>query len=355
MQKYLAIVDFRTALLLIFCAAITWLCLALGFSYDLNVTLFSIAVVFPLVFTIREAFKRRDDALEFLSQFKSSTLSVHYAFEQAPKLTRPQKDWARKELRRLCDAFLKALSSNGMSNAEAETIANGFVAFIRDHRSQLSNSGALKIIRFMQDVHESMEKTIGLKVHGTPISLRAYCLVFVFIFPVVFTPTIVYHLVDKPAWITYTLSLLHGFILITLYNVQADMENPFDQIGLDDVKLEDYHFLELPLPAIGLESEAEPEAEPEAAPKPEPEAAPRPEPEAAPRPEPEAPKPEPDQQLEPDPAREQEPKTEREPEPEAAPGPVRAPGSAPGGNAIAAVDTGATPGQAGLDGSTPPR
>ena len=77
MQKYLAIIDSRTFLLLLVCAAITWLCLALGFSYNLNVTLFSIAVVFPLVFTIREDFNRRDDALEFLSQFKSAMVSVH--------------------------------------------------------------------------------------------------------------------------------------------------------------------------------------------------------------------------------------------------------------------------------------
>ena len=245
MQKYLAIIDSRTFLLLLVCAAITWLCLALGFSYNLNVTLFSIAVVFPLVFTIREAFKRRDDALEFLSQFKSAMVSVHYSFEQAPKLTREQKDWARRALGDVSDAFFRALASERLSNDEAEQRANDLIAFIRENRSQLSNSAALKIIRFLQDVHESMESTIGLKLHGTPVSLRAYCLVFVFIFPVVFTPTIVYHLVDKPAWITYTLSLLHGFILVSLYNVQDDMENPFDQIGLDDVKLDEYRFIEM--------------------------------------------------------------------------------------------------------------
>jgi hypothetical protein len=83
-------------------------------------------------------------------------------------------------------------------------------------------------------------------MHGTPISMRAYCLVFVFVFPFVFAPTIVYHLPDAPLVFTYGLAILHGFILISLFNVQTQMENPFDQIGLDDIQLEEFRFQPLP-------------------------------------------------------------------------------------------------------------
>ncbi len=249
MQKYLAILNARTAALMLFCAAITFTCRALGFSYNLNITLFSIAVVFPLVFTIREAFKRRDDALEFLSQFKSGVIAVHYAFEQAPKLTRVQKDWVNSELRLASEEFFAALESPGEENREAEKRVNDLICFIRETRDVMPNRAVLKIIRFLKDVHESMESTLSLKRHGTPVSLRAYCLVFVFVFPLVFTPTIVHHLLDAPAWIVYSLSLLHGFVLVSLYNVQADMENPFDQVGLDDIKLQEFHFI--PVPVVG--------------------------------------------------------------------------------------------------------
>jgi len=40
----------------------------------------------------------------------------------------------------------------------------------------------------------------------------------------------------------YILGLIHGFILILFYNVQEDTEDPFDQIGLDDIKLEEFGF-----------------------------------------------------------------------------------------------------------------
>jgi hypothetical protein len=244
-NKYLAILDHRTAALLLCCALVTWLCLRFGFSYNLNVTLFSIAVVFPLVFTIREAFKRRDAALKFLGQFKSGLISVHYAFEQLRKLPREKKDFVAGELQETAELFLATLRSQSMDNSAADQRLHGLIQFIRAHRSELSTSAIMKIIRFLQDVHESMENTLSIKRHGTPVSLRAYCLVFVFLFPIVFIPTIVHHLDTSPLWLIYFMSLLHGFILISLYNVQVDMENPFDQIGLDDIQLDEFRFLRM--------------------------------------------------------------------------------------------------------------
>jgi hypothetical protein len=87
-----------------------------------------------------------------------------------------------------------------------------------------------------------MENTIGIRTHGLPISLRAYCLVFIYLFPLVFIPTLVFHMRPGDTWIVYALGIVHGFVLISLYNLQNDLENPFDQIGLDDIKLETFLF-----------------------------------------------------------------------------------------------------------------
>lgn len=250
MNKYIAIMDLRTVVSLASCVLITWVCLRFGFTYNLNVTLFSIAVVFPLVFTIREAFKRRDTALEHLSQFKSGLQSAHYAFEQAPKLPREDKDTAAKELSAVADDFLSVLSSDSMDNAAAEERINDLIRFVAAKRGYLSNNATMKIIRFLQDVHESMENVLSIKRHGTPVSLRAYCLIFVFLFPIVFTPTIAFNLGTKPQWIIYSMSMLHGFILISLYNVQSQMENPFDQVGLDDIQLQNFRMLPMTTPVV---------------------------------------------------------------------------------------------------------
>ena len=242
MNKYIAIVDSKTLALSVLCVVVNYVCLRFDLAYDLNVTMFSIAVIFPLVFTIREAFKRRDAGLKFLSLYKASMGSVHYCFEQCQKLTVAQRREVNALLHRASEQFLGTMNSDGVDNRPAEQTIDQVVDFVHVHRKNISRGMALKIIRFTQDVNESMQNTLSLKIHGTPISMRAYCLVFVFIFPFVFVPTIAYHLPDAPTPLTYALSLLHGFILISLYNVQVQMENPFDRVGLDDIVMEEYGF-----------------------------------------------------------------------------------------------------------------
>ncbi|MFK7831613.1 MAG: hypothetical protein AB8B57_17710 [Congregibacter sp.] len=256
MNKYLATIDAKTLLLCAICLIVTHLSFRFDIAYDLNITLFSIAVVFPLVFTIREAFKRRDSALKFLSLFKASMASVHYCFEQCKKLNDQQHAEVTAQLEKVSDLFFEALNSQDSvktietTGRHAEAAVNEIFHFIQRNNDAISSGLTLKIIRFVQDVNESIENTISLKMHGTPISMRAYCLVFVFLFPFVFAPTIVYHLPDTPAAVSYGLAILHGFVLISLYNVQTQMENPFDQVGLDDIKLEEYAFRPItsPLP-----------------------------------------------------------------------------------------------------------
>ena len=252
MNKYLAIVNGSTVVVVVLSVVVTALSFRLGISYDINITLFSVAVIFPLVFTIREAFKRRDAALKFLSLFKASMSSVHYCLAQCRKLSMEQQEDLVRKLELVSNTFMTALNSQTSASATvgagraADDAVNDIFVFVQRHSDEISSGLALKIIRFLQDVNESIENTISLKLHGTPISMRAYCLVFVYVFPFVFAPTIVYHLPDAPAVITYGLAALHGFVLISLYNVQVQMENPFDQVGLDDIQLKEYAFRAIP-------------------------------------------------------------------------------------------------------------
>jgi hypothetical protein len=40
------------------------------------------------------------------------------------------------------------------------------------------------------------------------------------------------------------LNIVNGFVLISLYNLQDLLEDPFDQMGLDDIKLNEFQFAE---------------------------------------------------------------------------------------------------------------
>ena len=96
-----------------------------------------------------------------------------------------------------------------------------------------------KVFRFMKDLHEAIENLQAINTHRSPISLKAYCKVFIYIFPLIYVPTIINNIgLDSPHWVTYFLVILTGFILITLYNTLDQLEYPFDAVGLDDVKLD---------------------------------------------------------------------------------------------------------------------
>ena len=68
-------------------------------------------------------------------------------------------------------------------------------------------------------------------------------LIFIYLFPVIYTPAVVNKIGldavgSEP--LTYFIVMLSEFILISLYNIQDQMEYPFDKDGLDDIKLDDF-------------------------------------------------------------------------------------------------------------------
>ena len=89
---------------------------------------------------------------------------------------------------------------------------------------------------------DGQDNLIAIYLHRTPISLKAYCLIFIYLFPLVYTPTIIHKMgSDSDAmFLTSFVVLLSEFILISLYNIQDQMEYPFDDDGLDDIQLQKF-------------------------------------------------------------------------------------------------------------------
>jgi len=240
MQIYLSIIDKKTLMVLLLCVVIAYACIELGYRSDLNITLFSLAVIFPLVFTIREAFKRRDNVIQLLSVFKSSLNGIYYLVMNNSKMPLALKMSIVKELENLSYLFFDSLYSNKHDATKTRTKLTEIFDTILANKEFISSGLAIKIFRYLKDTQESMENTIGISMHGTPVSLRAYCLVFIYFFPFIFVPTLVGETDNYPVFVVYIFCAAPGFILISLYNIQERMEDPFDQSGLDDIKVEEF-------------------------------------------------------------------------------------------------------------------
>jgi len=71
-----------------------------------------------------------------------------------------------------------------------------------------------------------------------PISLRAHSRMFLNLFPIIFGPYFANLSYPEYPWVGYSIAALYAIVLVSLDNVADQLENPFDSIGPDDLRLE---------------------------------------------------------------------------------------------------------------------
>lgn len=220
-----------------------WLSYIFKFSYNIDLTLVSIAIIFPLVFNIRGSFQRRERALEYLSQFRSALLTLNYYFQNSSKLIDTDKREITNILLEISNELTVHLGKRDCDTKDIDDKVQKVFNFIKEKDEIISARYKVKIIRFLYDLHESIENLHAIHVHRTIISLKAYCEYSIYAFPLIYVPTIIYHVgMDSSKWIAFFTVLFTEFILISLYNIQDQIEYPFDKIGMDDIKLETFKF-----------------------------------------------------------------------------------------------------------------
>lgn len=240
-RQYYSIINYRTYLALAISIIVTYIFFKFDFKFNLDLTLLSIAIIFPLVFAIRTSFRRREKALEHLSEFRSSLKTLYYFFNSNEKLNEDDLKEIKDILTEINTATLSNLKSKDFVVKDLDDILNKVYQFTLDKTATIPRNLRDKVFRFMKDLHESIENVFAIHTHRTPISLKAYCEIFIYIFPFLYVPTIIYNVgIDNSQSIVYSIVQLTQFILISLYNIQNQLEYPFDNIGLDDIKLDGF-------------------------------------------------------------------------------------------------------------------
>jgi hypothetical protein len=187
------------------------------------------------------AFKRREKALEYLALFKSGLLAIHYSFLTSPKLQSDKKAEATKLLNDVADTLIEQLktSDGNMSTFRSET--DKVIAFLERNREEINKRVLIRVVRYLKDTLDGAIYLLSLISHRTIISLRILAIFFINLFAAFHPPMVVYQLRDQmPEWVIYVFCVLGPAMLITLYNVQAQVEYPFDQKGSDDIKLDEF-------------------------------------------------------------------------------------------------------------------
>lgn len=198
-------------------------------------------MIFPLVFTIRGSFRRREKALEHLSEFRGTIKTLEYFFKSNKLLSEEAKTEVYQILLLISNNLMKQLKANSKETYELDDNIQQLYFFVRNHNEAISGKRKEKIFRLMKDLHETVENVHAINIHRTPISLKAYCLIFIYIFPMIYAPAIINRVgPEQNVWITYFIVVFSQFILISLYNIQNQLEYPFDDKGLDDIQLDNF-------------------------------------------------------------------------------------------------------------------
>ena len=196
------------------------------------------------MFSITSAYQRRQEAIGLFLDFRNKIIDLTNIFFAVDKIEKKDYDLLFNKLFGIQTSLINYLTKED-SNDIFEQIRQERKDVLRiiDDRKKLFNEREKdSLIRVKNELFLSAEKIRGIKLHGTPISLKKYCLIFIYFSPLLFnTQSIISKTpfdLNIESSLTLLFTLVMSFVLMALYNVQNYIENPFDQKGLDDLKIE---------------------------------------------------------------------------------------------------------------------
>lgn len=239
------------SLLVVFLACVsTYLCGYFGIKASFPETIISIGVVFPIVFSISGAYSRREDALKQYSSFKAHSRALFYASRDwLAKQDKPFQDSIRQQIMELMitirDFYRSELKVHDEKENSVYRKFSSLSILINSFRDKDLPSGEVsRLNQYLSKMMDSFENMKHIYQYRTPVTLRAYSKVFIFIVPIVYGPhfvNIAGHLLLPFQMILPTLIAV---VMVSLDNIQSHLENPFDQVGEDDIKINAEKFAE---------------------------------------------------------------------------------------------------------------
>lgn len=244
LRSFLLIINYKTVIVTTLSVLSTWICFNLGLTAKFPDMLVGVAIVFPVVFSIGSAYNRREAALQRFSDFKGHALAIYYAMRDWP--VEKQNDLPQR-IKVLVEDMVTLMRTMFTSKHEGEIFENE--KKIYSYFSQLSRLSlemkqygvqSTEISRVSQYVSKMIIAFDNLKIihtYRTPVTLRAYSKVFIYIFPIIYGPYFASTFHDFSAHLEYVMPILYSFILVSLDNIQDHLEHPFDEIGEDDIRI----------------------------------------------------------------------------------------------------------------------
>ena len=246
LQNFLKIVDYHTFIVTALALLATYICRQTGIIFDMPTNLIGIAIIFPLVFSISGAYRQREDALKEFAGIKGHAIALFYAHRDWPPYQENEVHMQRgaalvNKLLGTIAYYFKHCDPEHEA-ASLDSVYEVFDEFSRSHE-KLRDVGvpANEISRanqYLRAIMIDFEKMRNVARYRTPVALRAYSRLFINIFPIFFAPYFAYVAYPELPIVGYVIAFFYSFVLVSLDNIQDHLENPYDGIGPDDLRLD---------------------------------------------------------------------------------------------------------------------
>lgn len=243
-HSFSLIINYKTFIVTALSVISTYYCVETGLTAKFPDMLVGVAIVFPVVFSIGSAYNRRETALQRWADFRGHAIAIYYATRDwstdkendLPLRTRELIGEMMEMLRSILKGSRKEWVENEKRFYQMFSKLSGMTMELRNYGVQ---SG--EISRVSQYVSKMVIAFDNLKViylYRTPVTLRAYSKVFIYVFPIIYGPYFASLDQDISSKLEYVMPVLYSFILVSLDNIQDHLENPFDQVGEDDIQFD---------------------------------------------------------------------------------------------------------------------
>lgn len=246
-QSFKNIFNWNTPIVLVLAILATYICVKNSWTINLPMTIIGIAVVFPIVFSIGGAYKRREAALVYYGNIKALSRMIYFASrdwlrdsgEKAEQNKKDFRDLLGKTLIVIRDFFSsKTIEQQNKKEDELYIIFSKLSKTVEDLRDRgLSGSEVSRVHSFLSKLIISFESFKHIFQYRTPRTLRTYSRVFIYIVPIIYSPYFAYIAEGKSLAFALISPIVFALIFTSLDNIQEHLENPFDQLGEDDIKI----------------------------------------------------------------------------------------------------------------------
>ena len=244
LRSFSLIINYKTLVITTLAVLSSYVCFHLGLTAKFPDMLVGVAIVFPVVFSIGSAYSRRETALQRYADFKGHAIALFFATRD---WTTSKDNELPKKMSQLVQELIQQLKRMvklkpeewQAKEKEMYSLFSKLSIMTMELRALGVQSG--EISRVSQYVSKMIIAFDNMKIihnYRTPITLRTYSKVFIYIFPIIYGPYFASTFHDFSAQLEYVMPVLYSFILVSLDNIQDHLENPFDEIGEDDIVID---------------------------------------------------------------------------------------------------------------------